>query len=160
MENANLSLSTRFLEYHHPFTSSPTNQKKVLHPVALTPNFTYKNCLPKTIRELRFLCAQAPRSASWPCSELISDTNLKVSICLASLCVGHTKLHLVTRPAKEPKNVRGEFFCLYSFGKSKGRNWLIWKDPDAGKDWRREEKGMTEDEMVGWYHWFNGYEFE
>ena len=30
------------------------------------------------------------------------------------------------------------------------KNWLIWKDPDAGKDWRREEKGMTEDEMVGW----------
>ena len=35
---------------------------------------------------------------------------------------------------------------------------LIWKDPDAGKDWR-QEKGMTEDEMVGW-HWLNGHEFE
>ena len=35
------------------------------------------------------------------------------------------------------------------------KNWLIWKDPDAGKDWRQEEKGMTEDEMVGWYHWFD-----
>ena len=33
-------------------------------------------------------------------------------------------------------------------------------DPDAGKDWRREEKGMTEDEMVGWHHWPNGHEFE
>ena len=32
------------------------------------------------------------------------------------------------------------------------KNWLIWKDPDAGKDWRQEEKGMTEDEMVGWHH--------
>ena len=31
------------------------------------------------------------------------------------------------------------------------KNWLFWKDPDAGKDWRREEKGMTEDEMVGWH---------
>ena len=40
------------------------------------------------------------------------------------------------------------------------KNWLIWKDPDAGKDWREEEKGMTEDEMVGWHHWFNEYEFE
>ena len=40
------------------------------------------------------------------------------------------------------------------------KNWLTGKDPDAGKDWRREEKGMTEDEMVGWHHWFNGYEFE
>ena len=35
-----------------------------------------------------------------------------------------------------------------------------WKDPDAGKDWRQEEKGMTEDEMVGWHHWLNGPEFE
>ena len=34
------------------------------------------------------------------------------------------------------------------------------EDPDAGKDWRWEEKGMTEDEMVGWHHWLNGHEFE
>ena len=33
------------------------------------------------------------------------------------------------------------------------KNWPIWKDPDAGKDWRREEKGLTEDEMVGWHQW-------
>ena len=39
-------------------------------------------------------------------------------------------------------------------------NWLIWKDSDAGKDWRQKEKGMTEDEMVGWLHWLNGHEFE
>ena len=41
-----------------------------------------------------------------------------------------------------------------------GKNWLIWKDPDAGKDWGQEEKGMTEDETVGWHHWLNGHEFE
>ena len=35
-------------------------------------------------------------------------------------------------------------------------NWLIWKDPNAGKNWRQEEKGMTEDEMVGWHHQLNG----
>ena len=39
------------------------------------------------------------------------------------------------------------------------KNRLIGKDPDAGKDWRREEKGATEDEMVGWHHWLNGHEF-
>ena len=39
-------------------------------------------------------------------------------------------------------------------------NWLIGKDPDAGKDWRQEEKGMTEDEMVGWHHRRNGHESE
>ena len=40
------------------------------------------------------------------------------------------------------------------------KSWLIGKDSDAGKDWRREEKGMTEDEMAGWHHWLDGYEFE
>ena len=39
-------------------------------------------------------------------------------------------------------------------------DWLIGKDPDDGKDWRQEEKGMTEDEMVGWHHRLNGREFE
>ena len=43
---------------------------------------------------------------------------------------------------------------------SDAENWLIWKDPDAGKDWRQEEKGTTEDEMIGWHHWLNGHEFE
>jgi len=38
------------------------------------------------------------------------------------------------------------------------RNWLNGKDPDAGKDWRQEEKGMTEDEMVGWPHQLDGHE--
>ena len=36
-------------------------------------------------------------------------------------------------------------------------SWLIWKDPDAGKDWGQEEKGKREDEMVGWHHWLNGH---
>ena len=40
------------------------------------------------------------------------------------------------------------------------KSWLIGKDPDAGKDWRQEEKGMTEDEMVEWHHWLSGHEFE
>ena len=42
------------------------------------------------------------------------------------------------------------------------KNWLIWKDPDGGKDWRQEEKGMTEDEneMVEWHHRFYGRELE
>ena len=40
------------------------------------------------------------------------------------------------------------------------KNWLVGKDPDAGKDWRWEEKGTTEDEVVGWHHRLNGHEFE
>ena len=40
------------------------------------------------------------------------------------------------------------------------KSWLIWKDPDAGKDWGQEEKRTTEDEMVGWHHRLNGHRFE
>ena len=43
---------------------------------------------------------------------------------------------------------------LYSWCKE----LIIWKDPDAGKDWRQEKKGMTEDEMAGWHHWLDGHE--
>ena len=40
------------------------------------------------------------------------------------------------------------------------KNWLSGKDPNAGKDWRQEEKGTTENEMVGWHHWVDGHEFQ
>ena len=40
------------------------------------------------------------------------------------------------------------------------KNWLLGKDPDTGQDWKQEENGTTEDEMVGWHHWLNGHEFE
>ena len=40
------------------------------------------------------------------------------------------------------------------------KSWLTGKDPDAGRDWRQEEKGATEDEMAGWYHRLDGHEFE
>ena len=49
---------------------------------------------------------------------------------------------------------------LQYFGYLMQRNWLIRKDPDAGKDWRQEEKGTTEDEMVEWHHWLNEPEFQ
>ena len=49
---------------------------------------------------------------------------------------------------------------LQYFGHLDVKSWLIWKDPDAGKDWGQEEKGTTEDEMAGWHHWLNGRESE
>ena len=49
---------------------------------------------------------------------------------------------------------------LQHFGHLMQKNWFTWKDPDAGKDWRQEENRLTEDEIVGWHHWFNEYEFE
>ena len=48
---------------------------------------------------------------------------------------------------------------LQYFSSPDAKNWLIGKDPDAGKDWRQEEKGTTEDEMVGWHHQLNRHEF-
>ena len=49
---------------------------------------------------------------------------------------------------------------LQYFGHLMWRNWLIGKDPDAGKDWRQEEEVTSEDEMVGSHHWLDGHEFE
>ena len=46
------------------------------------------------------------------------------------------------------------------FGPPDVNNWLLGKDPGAGKDWRQEEKGSTEGEMVGWHQWLDGHEFE
>ena len=43
---------------------------------------------------------------------------------------------------------------------SHAKSWLIGKDPDAGRDWGQEEKGLTEDEMAGWHHWLDGHELE
>ena len=54
-------------------------------------------------------------------------------------------------------NVEGEAPILWP---ADVKNWLMGKDPDTGKDWRQEEKGMTEDEMVGWHRWLYGHEFE
>ena len=56
-------------------------------------------------------------------------------------------------------SLEGLMLKLQYFGQDE-KSWLIWKDPDAGKDWRQEEKGETEDEMVGWCHWLHGYKFE
>ena len=49
---------------------------------------------------------------------------------------------------------------LQYFGHLMRKSWLTGKDPHAGRDWGQEEKGMTEDEMAGWHHWFDGCEFE
>ena len=71
----------------------------------------------------------------------------------------------------KPVNPKGNQSCIFIgrtdveaeaqiFWPPDAKNWLIGKDPDAGKDWRQEKKGTTEHEMVGWYHQLNGHEFE
>ena len=71
----------------------------------------------------------------------------------------------------KPVNPKGNNFWIF-FGRTDAKaeapilwpsdvkNWLIGRNPNAGKDWRQEEKGTTEDEMVEWHHWLSGREFE
>ena len=71
----------------------------------------------------------------------------------------------------KPVNPKGNQFWIFIGGTDAeaetpvlwppdAKNWFLRKDPDAGKDWRQEEKGTTEDEMVGWHHWLSGHESE
>ena len=57
-------------------------------------------------------------------------------------------------------SLEGLMLKLQYFGHLDAKSCLIGKDPDAGKDWRWEEKGTTEDETAGWHHWLNGHESE
>ena len=58
----------------------------------------------------------------------------------------------------KPVNLKGDQSWVF-IGRTDVKSWLIWKHPDAGKDWGQEEKGMTEDKMVGWHHRLDGYGF-
>ena len=66
----------------------------------------------------------------------------------------------VSMPISPEYSLEGLKLKLQYFKPLDAKNWLIEKDPDAGKDWRQEEKGTTEDEMVGWHHGLDGHEFE
>ena len=69
----------------------------------------------------------------------------------------------------QPVNPKGNQSWIF-IGRTESETTILWppdvksqlfgKDPDAGKDWKQEEKGTTEDEMVGWHHWLDGLEFE
>ena len=67
-------------------------------------------------------------------------------------------------PGPQEEASRNKISLLYTsfqyFGHLMPKNWILGKDSDVGKDWRQEEKGMTEGEMVGWHHWLDGHEFE
>ena len=71
----------------------------------------------------------------------------------------------------QPVHPKGDQSCVFTgrtdaraetpiFWPPNAKSWLMWKEPDAGKDWDQEEKGMTEDEVVGWHRQLNGHEFE
>ena len=106
---------------------------------------------------------------------------LKWFICIhmcvyTYICSLYTYIHLIIYMCNEmskdiqPVHLKGDQFWIFT-GRTDAetetpilwppvvKNWLIGKDPDAGKDWRQEEKGTTEDEMVGWHHLLNGLGF-
>ena len=68
-----------------------------------------------------------------------------------------------SNPPSLEKSVLGvhwkDWCWSWTFWPPDAKSWLIWKDPDSGKVWRQEQKGMTEDEMVGWHHQLNGHEW-
>ena len=94
MEDGNFRLSTRFLE-HCPIISPPTNQKKVTHPAALTPNFAYKTS-PHNMGEFGFFEHKPPILFAWPCNKPFSAPNSYISVCLVSLWVQHRNFCLET----------------------------------------------------------------
>ena len=66
----------------------------------------------------------------------------------------------ILREINPEYSLEGLMLKLQPFWSSDDNSWLTGKVPDAGKDWGQEEKGMTEDEMVGWHHWVDGNEFK
>ena len=91
--------------------------------------------------------------------------------CWWEVCLGFNSWYPLDYKEIKPVNPKGEqpwIFIGRTDAKAEApilwppdvKNWLNGKDPDAQKDWRQEEKVMTEDEMIGWHHWLNGHEFE
>jgi len=97
--------------------------------------------------------------------EHILWTNLEITMVLEK--TRESPLNCKIKPVKSKRN-QSQIFIGRTDAEAKvsilwlpdAKSWLTGKDPDAGKIWRQEEKGMTEDEMVGWHHRLNGHEFE
>ena len=98
----------------------------------------------------------------WPVPPQEMLKHSSVSVSVGSLCPSAHKVPVHPKGNQSwifigRTDVEAETLILWP---PDAKSWLIWKDPDAGKDWRREEKGMTEYEMVGWHQRLNGHEFE
>ena len=107
-------------------------------------------------------CIQCP----WPCVRPLSTHASTISwchmnavlLCLTSFSMTiNRSIHVAANGIISLSLMPAEAPILWPLDVKK---WLIGKYPDAGKYWRQEEKGTTEDEMVGWHHWVNEYELE
>ena len=100
----------------------------------------------------------------------IKKAELRITGCFWTVCVKTLEGPLDCKEIKavNPKGNQSWIFIGRTEAEAEtpilwppvAKNWLIRKHSDAGKDWRQEEKGTTEDEMVGWHHWLDGHEFE
>ena len=104
-------------------------------------NWTTKKAELQRIEAFELWCWRRLLKSPWNCKET-KPINTK----------GNQSWIFIGRTDAEPKAP-----ILWPFDM---KNWLIWKDPDARKDWRQEEKGTTEDELAGWHHKLNEHEFE
>ena len=86
-------------------------------------------------------------------------SNLRYAADTTLLAESKEELKSLLMKVKEDSEKAGLKLSFQKMKMMASKSWLIWKDPDAGKDWRQEEKGTTEDEMVGWHHQLNGHEF-
>ena len=104
-------------------------------------NWTIKKAEHQRIDSFELWCWRRLPRVPWTASKQIQPVNPKGNQCWI----------FIGRP-----DVEAETPILWP---PDAKSWLIGKDPDAGKDWGQEEKGMTEDKMVGWHHWFDGHGF-
>ena len=113
---------------------------------------------------------------TYGCERTILCINYKKSCVLKNWCFSIVVLEKILASPLDctefkPVNPKGNQSWIFNGGSDAEaetpmlwspyvKNWLTGKDPDAGKDWRQEEKGTTEDEMVEWHHQLDGHEFE
>ena len=100
----------------------------------------------------------------------IQKAELRITGCFWTVCVKTLESPLDSKEIKAVNPKGNQPWIFIGRTDAEAEAPILWppdtksqftgKTPDAGKDWRQEEKGMTEDEMVEWHHWFNGHEFE
>ena len=115
------------------------------------------------------LVSQSLRSFNSYPQALVSTTPVPISNWFWTLVLKNTLESPLDSKEIKPVNPKGNQSWIF-IGRTNAeapilwlpdvKNWLIGKDPDAGKDWRQEEKGETEDEMVRWHHRLDGHEFQ
>ena len=103
--------------------------------------------------------------------DITLSTKVRLAKAMVSPLYFHDPLYSITMSKEiQPVHSKGDQSRVF-FGRTDAKaetpvlwpphakSWLIGKDSDAGRDWRQEEKGTTEDEMAGWHHWLDGHEF-